>query len=576
MLKQIKIIVSPTQILRLKRYLALLVTYCLCEAGTMLMLVPFTHALMSHNFERLKTWLVIMTAAVMATCLMRYWQTVKGFALSVAILRTIHARLGQHIARLPFGWFSPEVSGQVSRCATSGAMGLAGALSHLLPSILSDIAVPLLASGAMLVLDWRLGAVALGGALLVLHANSRASHTILLGEAQSNQAIVALNNRIIEFARCQATLRAFCQESAAYTPIVKALEAKKASGQTMLATTFPRVLISGLSVQLVFALLVAVGLCRTLSGGLAAPKLIAFLVLAARFSGGLSTLGARMGALNIVQREIARLAAILSEPSLPEALERRDLTAPGSITFQSVDFGFSHSNLVLHNMSFELKAGSVTGLIGPSGAGKSTILKLLMRFYDPAGGQVFVGGVDLRDLPTEQLMDQIALVSQDVYLFAGSIEDNIRIGKANASESEWREAARLARVDELVARREHGWATQVGEGGRKLSGGERQRIALARALLKRAPILLLDEASSALDAVNVAAFQDALNMLRGETTILMITHQAETTMRADRLLIIESGRLIEEGSPRECYASEGYFYRFCQKRRAAMGWRLTG
>ncbi|XAO72346.1 MAG: ABC transporter transmembrane domain-containing protein [Acetobacteraceae bacterium] len=187
--------------------------------------------------------------------------------LSVVVLRTVQSRLGQHMVRLPLGWFTKEVSGQVSRCATFGAMGLASALSHLLPALLSDIAVPLLTSGAMMLLDWRLGIVALGGAIDALAANSQISKSIIRGEAPSHEATVTLNNRVIEFARCQATLRAFCHETAAYKPLTRALEARNAAGQSLLATTFQKVLISGLSVQLVFTVLVGVGLFLTLSGG---------------------------------------------------------------------------------------------------------------------------------------------------------------------------------------------------------------------------------------------------------------------------------------------------------------------
>ncbi|XAO71755.1 MAG: ATP-binding cassette domain-containing protein [Acetobacteraceae bacterium] len=239
----------------------------------------------------------------------------------------------------------------------------------------------------------------------------------------------------------------------------------------------------------------------------------------------------------------------MNEPTLPEAPHRKNLSAPGAITFRSVDFGFHHGDAILHDVTFDVPQGSVTGLIGPSGAGKSTLLELMMRFYDPAKGQVLIGGVDLRELPTDQLTDQIALVSQDVFLCAESIEDNIRIGNPDASEETWRHAARLARVDALVAQWRHGWATQVGEGGCQLSGGERQRVTLVRALLKNAPILLLDEASSALDALNVAAFQDVVRRLRGKTTIMMITHQLETVMHADYLLTLRLVALLKVARP---------------------------
>ena len=217
----------------------------------------------------------------------------------------------------------------------------------------------------------------------------------------------------------------------------------------------------------------------------------------------------------------------------------------------------------------------MTALIGESGSGKTTLARLVARFFDADQGSVLVGGVDVRAMSSTQLADHVSQIFQESYLFAGSIADNIRFGYPDASDADLRDAVRLAGVIEIIERLPQGLDTPVGEGGTCLSGGERQRIAIARALIKKAPILLVDEATAALDAENQAIITQALARLKGQRTLLVIAHQLATVSMADQIIVLDEGRIIEQGAPAELLAQQGRYATFLDQRRTAKGWGIT-
>jgi ATP-binding cassette subfamily B protein IrtB len=217
----------------------------------------------------------------------------------------------------------------------------------------------------------------------------------------------------------------------------------------------------------------------------------------------------------------------------------------------------------------------MTALVGASGSGKTTITRLIARFWDVDDGVVRVGGVDVREQATEDLMAQLALVFQDVYLFDDTLEANIRLGRVGATEEEVREAAHLAGVDEIIERLPNGWSTRVGEAGARLSGGERQRVSVARALLKEAPIVLLDEATAALDPENERFVQRSLHRLAERSTLLVIAHRLDTVAAADQIVVLDEGHVAEVGTHAELLDLSGRYADFWESRRRARGWRLA-
>lgn len=574
MLSRLKKILGPAHDRSLHGYLGWLVAYCVLEGLSVVFLVPVLQALLSGDPGLAGRWLLGMAAMVALTCVARYRQTMLGFALALTVLTTLHERLGDHLARLPLGWFGSEKVGRLSRSATGGTMMVTNVFAHLLGPVIGGVLTPATIALAMLALDWRLGATALLCAPLIYLAHRWSSGAIGRGEERVDAAGAVASNRVVEFARNQATLRAFGRASDGYAPLEAAIAAQKDAAGSMLAQTFPRLLAGGLSVQLAFAAMVAVGVMLALRGEIGVAELVALLALSARFVGPLAEAAARSGLLRMADNDLRRLAAVFDETPLAEPARPQPASEPGAIEFERVDFGYREGEPVLRQLSLRLPPRSMTAIVGASGSGKTTLTRLLMRFHDVDAGQVRVGGRDVRAQTSADLMAQLAAVMQDVYLFDDTLEANIRVGRPGASDEEVAEAARLAGVGEIVARLPQGWATRVGEGGASLSGGERQRVSVARALLKNAPIVLLDEATAALDPENERYVQGAIARLKRDATLLVIAHQLPTVMSADRILVLADGAIAEAGTHAQLLAQGGRYAAFWHERRRARGWRL--
>ena len=303
---------------------------------------------------------------------------------------------------------------------------------------------------------------------------------------------------------------------------------------------------------------------QVFDGAISAGQLTQFLAYGLMAAGALTNLSEVMGSVQTVLGSTERLVEVLdTEPAIRSPARPAPLPEPprGVLRLDDVSFGYGagEGEAVLRNVSFAVEAGTTTALVGPSGAGKSTIFALLQRFYDVTGGVVAIDGVDVRKADLATLRSRVALVEQDPVIFAGTIADNIRFGKPNATDGEIVAAARAALVDVFAEEFPKGYATWVGERGVTLSGGQKQRLAIARAILKNAPILLLDEATSALDAQSEHLVQLALRRLRQGRTTLVIAHRLATIRDADTILVLEQGRIIDRGSHDELVRRGGRY-----------------
>ncbi|MDP9868089.1 MULTISPECIES: ABC transporter ATP-binding protein [Streptosporangium] len=543
-----------------RRTVALMTATAVVEGLSYALLVPVLRALFGSRPEDARPWLIAFGAAVAVYAALRYVSDLSGFRVGTTLLRGMYHRLGDHLARLPVGWYSAGRVGEVSVMASQGVLQAMGVIAHLLAPSVSACVTPLTIVVVMLAFNWQMGLAALVAVPVVAAIQIWTGRSMAAADAERAERDHEATGRVIEYLQAQPVLRAGGRSVERFRLLDDSLrEVQRASRRTVLSA-LPGTLGLALTVQAMFTVLLVLGAYLALGGNIGAAEVLAILVLAARCADPLLSLSDIGGKMRGARSQLARLDTVLRTEPLPEP--REPVRPVGhDLEFESVTFRHG-DRTVIDDVSLSVPQGQRLAVVGPSGAGKSTLLQLLARFYDVDEGAVRMGGVDVRAIDTEVLMAQIAIVFQDVYLFDGTIEDNVRLGRPGADGAEVRAAATAAGLDEVIERLPGGWATDVGEGGALLSGGERQRVSIARALLKNAPVVLLDEVTSALDPVNEAAVHGAVERLMAGRTVVMVAHRLRTVRRADRIVFLDGGRIVEDGSHDELLRRGGRYADF--------------
>lgn len=519
---------------------------------------------------------VLGIAAFVISC----WAMIASYKISVdRVCDDVIDQLGRRVPTLPLGWFDSSAAGRVSATISEEVAVLSHLVSIILPGLINSLVTPLTILIAAFIVDWRL-ALIMAIALPLLALIWKMAFAGLEREhALAPPAAAASASRILEFAQLQPVLRARGLANASSPVLGEALEREHRIVMNLLRKQGPPMGTYNLVVQTVVGAVLAAGLWFVTSGSLDPISYVATAAMATRFAGPLAI---SYGYLIESHRQIVAVDAIeeildlepLPEPVHPRAPEGSD------IELDSVRFGYDEAAPILDNFSLKVSSGEVVALVGPSGCGKSTILRLIARFWDVDEGTVKVGGQDVRKIGTAGLMDSIAMVFQEVYLFDTTILENVRISRPDATDDEVRGAMSKAGLDGVLSRLPRGEHTEVGEGGARLSGGERQRVSIARAFLKDAPILLLDEITSALDAENESAITQVISELAHGRTVVVIAHRLTTIERADRIVVL-SGRekgeittIVEVGSPSELAEAGGMYASLVADSQAVSRWHI--
>ncbi|MDF5756714.1 ABC transporter ATP-binding protein [Spongiactinospora sp. TRM90649] len=544
----------------MRRTVILMTITAVAEGLSYALLVPLLRALLGGTPADAVPWLAAFGAGVALYAVLRYISDLSGMRVGTTMLRGMYHRLGGHLARLPLGWYDADRIGEVSVLAGRGLLQAMGVAAHLLAPFVSALVTPVTIVAVMTAFDWRMGLAASLAAPVVAAIQAWTARATAAADAGRHERDTEAAGRVIEYLQAQPVLRTGGRTGERFRLLDDSLrEAQRASRRTVLAT-LPGAVGLTLTVQAIFTGLLVLGAYLALGGHIGAAELLVILVLAARCADPLLSLADIGGKLRAARSELARLETVLRTEPLPEPAEPIRPAHHG-LEFDAVTFRHG-GRTVLDKVSLTVPEGQRLAVVGPSGAGKTTLLRLPARFYDVDGGAVRVGGVDVRAIAAEELMARIAIVFQDVYLFDGTIEDNVRLGRPGATEAEVRAAAAAARLDEVIERLPGGWAANVGEGGALLSGGERQRVSIARALLKDAPIVLLDEVTSALDPVNEAAVHEGVERLMAGRTVVMVAHRMRTVQRADRVIFLDGGRIAETGGHDELLGRGGRYAGF--------------
>lgn len=541
----------------------------------------------------LTAWLIVLALCALASFITEYLLAMRSYMVSFDFLSNMHRAIGDKVASLPLGSFRADTAGKMSRLVSRELMLLGEMFAHMYSPFIAAIVTSLTMLVGITVFSPALGLVCVLAIPVIAGGVWVARACLNSGSALKEPPAQELSHRIIEYATKQGALRA-CGRSSSYDPLERAEDTYgKAARRSLIRETIGQV-VNGMAAQVVVvSLIIVIGLLAV-DGSVSPVEAIVSIGLLLRFTQILVDIGMLASAFETRRPVLDLSHEVLSAPELPilpassdqdPASSNHDLSSSdqdpacsgSAVALTDVSFAYEADHPVLRGVSFQVAPGTMTAIVGPSGCGKTTIARLVARFYDVDAGSVSVGGRDVRQWDTAQLMAQLSLVFQDVYLFDDTLEANVRIGRADASDDDVKEAARLSGVDEIVERLPLGWKTRVGEGGRALSGGERQRVSIARALLKAAPIVLFDEATSALDPENENRITDAMGALRRNATLIVIAHKLDTITAADQIVVLDqSGRVVQVGTHTELYSqSDGQYRAFWQARSRAAGWRLV-
>ena len=520
-------------------------------------------------------WLVALAACAVVSTVTDFQGQRTSMTGALGFMHDVHHAVGDKIARLPLRWFDSDTAGTMSRAVSQEMLSLGESAAHFLYRIASTTAgcaVIWIGSWAW---DWRLGLFLTVGAPAMALFIALARRLVDRGKAIAEPAERELATRVVELARCQGALRS-CRAVGRYGRLRAAFDDGARAAARALWWETGGNLLSGAFTQVVVVGMIMLTASFAVAGTMEPLPAIATIGMCLRFTTMLDDVGAAVFGVEERRQMMNHLDAVMDAEVMDEPASRTELSEPGAVELDGVVFGYRTGERVLDGVSLRVPARSMCAIVGPSGSGKTTIARLVARFWDAGSGTVRVGGADVRDMPTAQLMEQLSMVFQDVYLFDDTLAANIRVGDPRADDERVRRAADLAGVTEIVARLPGGWDARVGEGGRALSGGERQRVSIARALLKRAPIVLLDEATSALDAENEANVVAAIEELRRASTLVVIAHKLETIAAADQVVVLgDDGRVAQVGRHEQLVEVDGPYRDFWTQRTRARGWALV-
>ena len=513
--------------------------------------------------------LVLFALLSFVTHLQQYKAT---YGLVYNEVKTTRLSLAERLRKLPLGYFGKRDLADLTETIMGDVNRMEHVWSHVLGYLYGAYISTAIIAVCLLVYDWRLAIACLWGVPVAFGLLFGSRKIAARNAERTKKAAVRVSDGIQEALENVREIRATNQEERYLNGLNQKIdEHERVTIQGELGTGL-FVNAASVIMRLGVATTILVGANLILSGSIDFMLLFLFLLVITRVYAPFDQSLALIAEMFVSQVSADRMNEIYDTPTA-EGAEKFEPKGY-DIVFEHVGFSYDEKE-VLHDVSFTAKEGEVTALVGPSGSGKSTCARLAARLWDISKGVIRVGGVDISTIDPEVLLRDYSMVFQDVVLFDDTVMENIRLGKRGATDEEVRAAAKAANCDEFVHRLPQGYNTPIGENGAKLSGGERQRISIARALLKDAPIVLLDEATASLDVENETRVQGALSRLLVGKTVLVIAHRMRTVEAADKIIVLADGRVAEEGTPAELMNKNGLYHRMVDLQRQSAGWRLN-
>ena len=484
-----------------------------------------------------------------------------SFISGYAMMCDFRLHLVEHLSKLPLGFFSHRRVGDLNTTIAENVKMVEEMFTKIIGELLACFALPLFIGAILLLVDWRMGIAAMASVPLAFGVLRLTQAHFTRLSAKRIDAQAEVSGRLLEYIDGIRVIRSYGLAGAKFGSLRDSLDEQRRLSVALEIYGGFSMMVLAVVLEMGFIALLIVGALAMLGGELTAASYLMGMVLSQKFYAPLNRAIFLLVDVEYLQLALKRVQKVLAEPTLPEPAEPRT-PAGTAITFDAVSFCYDDAKdeVALSDVTVALPEGHTTALVGPSGAGKSTAAHLIARFHDVSSGAIRIGGVDVRDMASDDLMHRISVVLQDVYLFNDTVANNIRLGRSDATDEEVVAAARHAQCHDFIVDLPEGYDTAIGEGGARLSGGQKQRLSIARALLKDAPIVLLDESTAAIDPETEYAFHEAFSRLATGKTVVVIAHRLHTIRGAHQIIVMDKGRIAQTGTHGDLVARPGIYH----------------
>ena len=521
-------------------------------------------------------WCLLALAAYAAKILTFTLSTGTSHSMAYTILEGLRLRLADRFLHAPLGDVENHTIGEIKSMMVDKIENLEPPLAHMIPEGAGHIVLPIVSIAALCILDWRLALASLVTFPLSLLCMALTFKISGKNFTQYDESASHMNSTIVEYIEGIEVIKAFGRAGVSYEKYADAITDFRTFVIRWLSSTFATMKLSFALFPSTLLGTLPTALALANSGSITAPQAALAVMLSISMVGSLAKLEVFSENMRQVKFTVENLEEFLEMPALPEP-EGRAAVTHTDVELKDVHFSYTgkEKDEVLHGINLKLPAGSFTALVGPSGGGKSTVAKLIARFWDVTSGAITIGGVNIKDMPLSQLSESVSFVAQDNFLFRCSLLENIRLGNPNATDEQVKAAARAAQCEEFIAKLPQGYDTPAGEAGKHLSGGEKQRIAIARMMLKNAPIVILDEATAFTDPENEDKIQRSIVELTKGKTLLVIAHRLSTIKNADSIVVLKNGRIEASGRQEELLENCPLYRDMWQAHIGAKNWAVS-
>ena len=521
-------------------------------------------------------WCLLALAAWAGKILLFSLSTGTSHAMAYTILEALRLRLADRFLHAPLGNVENHTIGEIKSMMVDKIENLEPPLAHMIPEGAGHVVLPVVSIIALLCIDWRLALASLVTFPLSFFCMGLTFKISGKNFEKFDQSSNYMNSTIVEYIEGIEVIKAFGRAGVSYEKYAAAITDFRTFVVKWLTSTFATMKLSFALFPSTLIGTLPVALALANSGRITAPQAALAVMLSISMVGSLAKLEVFSENMRQVKFTVEGLEEYLEMPELPEPAARAEVSHM-DVELKNVRFSYTGDSKdeVLHGVDLKLPEGSFTALVGPSGGGKSTVAKLIARFWDVTDGAITIGGVNVKDLPLSQLSEYVSFVTQDNFLFRCSLLENIRLGNPQATDEEVRAAARAAQCEEFISKLPLGYDTPAGEAGKRLSGGEKQRIAIARMMLKNAPIVILDEATAFTDPENEDKIQRSIAALTKGKTLLVIAHRLSTIKNADNIVVLQNGRIAAEGTQEQLLESCPLYKSMWQAHIGAKNWAVS-